>query len=167
MANLPYPPGSIQPQVETSRLSNEEVSHARNHSVEIPQHGHNPSLQHGVDTNPDLALHYSHEHLKPHKHHAPSAVPDAYKSEMYTSGTTSVGRDLLEKPPQDYTTHTLNEKSATMVTDAEKGGMSPTRISTEEEGKPQKKYSFGAMYSKYKFVVHFFIWAVMTGYVEI
>lgn len=132
---------------------------------DIPAHGHNPSMQHNVDANPDLALHYSHEHQHAHLHHGHRASQqlDQIEHPVYATGTESNNRDLLSRSDQDYTTHKLrDEKTEYSVTDAEKGKISPTRLS-EEEG-DGKHHRASRLYSKYKIVVHILIWLLFTAW---
>lgn len=168
-AQLPY--------VDTTRSSSEdapaysgprsEIHHA------VPEHGHNASLQHNVDPNPDLALHYSHEHQHGHVHHAPSALAHRHDDILYSSGNAEKhgGVDLLEKPSQDYTKHQLQndgKMASVKEIDTETGGMSPTRIISEDATEPGRrgKWTFGRIYRRYRIVFHLFIWLLFTGYVR-
>lgn len=130
---------------------------------DTPAHGHNASMQHGVDPNPDLALHYSHEHQHAHVHHGSTSLAHRVDDVEYSHGTTDKGRDLLDKPPQDYKTHQLRDEKSVDVAeiDAESGGLSPARVPSEEE--PVKKRSFSKIYRKYKIVFHLAVWGLFLG----
>jgi CNT family concentrative nucleoside transporter len=134
---------------------------------DLPAHGHNPSMQHGVDPNPDLALHYSHEHQHAHMHHGRKASVNQDKEEhvTYATGAEEPRGDLLARPSQDYTAHKLravDEKPEFNAQDSEKGVVSPTRLSSEEgDG---KKHRVSHFYKKYRIFVHIFIWLVFTAW---
>lgn len=134
----------------------------------LPAHGHNPSAQRNVDQNPDLALHYSHEHQHAHLFHGEkaSAALDQSQHPVYAAGTEDSVRDrnLLGRPSQDYTTHKLrvDEKPAFTTTDAEKGAFSPQRLSSEEED--GKKHRVRGLFAKYKWVVYIAIWLLFTAW---
>lgn len=134
---------------------------------DLPAHGHNPSVQHGVDTNPDLALHYSHEHQHGHLHHGHKASVSADKHDhvVYATGAEdkTTDRNLLGKPSQDYSQHVLrDEKADYNIADTEKGNSSPTRLSSEEgDGKKHRVSSF---YKKYRIFFHLAIWLLFTAW---
>lgn len=130
----------------------------------LPAHGHNPSLQHGVDANPDLALHYSHEHQHGHLHHGHKAsiVQDQSEPVVYATGAESNNRDLLTKSTQDYSSHKLRDEKEMGVNDAERGVVSPTRLSSEEgDG---KKHRVSSYYRRYRIFVHLAIWCLFTAW---
>lgn len=133
---------------------------------DLPAHGHNPSLQHGVDANPDLALHYSHEHQHAHLHHGHKASIAHDKDEhvSYATGEEPRG-DILGKSEQDYTSHKLravDEKAEFHAQDSEKGVVSPTRLSSEEgDG---KKHRVSRFYKKYRIFFHLAIWLLFTAW---
>ncbi|KAK5094221.1 hypothetical protein LTS08_008713 [Lithohypha guttulata] len=101
-----------QPATHTPDVLGARAGTIPNHGS-LPAHGHNPSSQHGVDANPDLALHFSHEHQHGHLHHGPRASIAQEKNEpvVYATGSETRDRDLLARPSQDYSAHKLrNEK---------------------------------------------------------
>ncbi|OAL39828.1 hypothetical protein AYO20_00740 [Fonsecaea nubica] len=147
-----------------------EIGDRRRTHHDIPAHGHNPSLQKDVDENPDLALHYSHEHQHKHLHHGRPSLSGRHDEVLYADGTT-IDQHVAGKNPQDYVKHQLrhpseavNEKDFITMDDAEKGDVNPARVSTngsEEEG---KQHRLSRVYSKYKILVHLFIWLLFTGW---
>lgn len=129
------------------------------------EHGHNPSLQKDVQENPDLALRYSHEHQHQHLHHGRNSLSGRHDDILYAKGV-----DASHIPPQDYSHHhTVPENSVDSkdqrfsVTDAEKGDLSPSKVSTNEGERAGRKYRFSGFYSKYKIFFHLFIWLFFTG----
>ena len=154
----------------TSTQADPHVLGARGGTVpnhgDLPAHGHNPSVQRGVDPNPDLALHYSHEHQHSHLHHGHRASMQQDKTEhaVYAiDNDDRNNRDLLAKPGQDYTAHKLRDENKEFgVTDAEKGVVSPTRLSSEEgDG---KKHRVSGFYKKYRIFFHLAIWLLFTAW---
>lgn len=129
----------------------------------LPLEGHNASPQTGVDRNPDPALDYANEHRHEHSHHHGLAADEKVAKEddvMYTTGTTEKGRDMMDLPPQDYSTHKLrespvNEKSV----DEESGNVG--HISTEEEG-PQLRMIY-YYYRKVRPFIPILVWLVFTA----
>ena len=130
-------------------------------------HGHNPSMQKEVHENPDLTLHYSHEHQHNHLHHGRASLSGRHDDILYAKGTTFDKPDI---PDQDYSHHLKHPSHAIDTkdqaygdTDAEKGGMSPTKVSTNETGEDGRKHKFSHFYRKYKIFFHLFIWLLFTG----
>ena len=132
---------------------------------DLPAHGHNASVQNNVDPNPDMALHYSHEHEHGHLHHGHKASIAHDQDSKVAYSTGDPGRhDLLTRPDQDYSAHKLRAEDAKEfgVTDAEKGAVSPTRLSSEEgDG---KKHRVSAFYRKYRIFFHLAIWLLFTAW---
>lgn len=132
---------------------------------DLPAHGHNASPQQNVDPNPDITLHYSHEHQHPHLHHGhrASVQQDPSDRVVNATGGDEPRRDLLGKPEQDYTTHKLQQvKPEFGVQDSEKGVISPTRLSSNEED--GRKHRISWIYRKYRIVFHLAIWLLFTAW---
>ena len=132
----------------------------------LPQHGHNASLQHNVQPNPDLALHYSREHQHEHLHHNRASEAGRHDDVVYSKGTTFEKSNIPDQDPQDHNLHHRHrsEKDLDFIaSDAEKATISPT---TTTEGEDQKKHKFSRFYAKYRIFFHLFIWLVFTGYVS-
>jgi len=135
-----------------------------NHA-DLPAHGHNASMQTGVDPNPDLALHYSHEHEHAHLHHGHRASVAQGHSDhvVYATGGDEPRRDLLGKSEQDYDTHKLRDgKPEVGIQDSEKGVVSPTRLSSEEGDGQKRRFSF--YYRRYRIVLHLAVWLLFTAW---
>ena len=139
---------------------------------DIPAHGHNPSLQQGVDENPDLTLHYSHEHQHKHVHHGRPSLVDKHDDVLYAEGTTTDNHlAFVNNNPQDYVKHELrrpseqiHEKDFSNSSDAEKGVLEdPSRVLTNGSDDDGKKHRTSRTYAKYKIFVHIFIWLFFTG----
>lgn len=144
-----------------------ETGERRRTHHDIPDHGHNPSMQQGVDPNPDLALHYSHEHQHKHLHHNRASLAGRHDEVLYSEGTTYDKAHIDPKGPQDYVSHNLrdphNEKTE-FAGDAEKGALSePLRMGSNGSEDDGQKHRASRSYSKYKIFVHLFIWLLFTG----
>jgi len=132
----------------------------------LPAHGHNQSSQRGVDANPDMALHYSHEHEHAHLHHGHKASVAQNDEHVTYAAGEEPRRDLLRKPSQDYTAHKLrgvDGKAEFDARDSEKGVVSPTRLSSEEEG-DGKKHRVSHFYKRYRIFFHLAIWLLFTAW---
>lgn len=130
-----------------------------------PAHGHNPSMQQGVDENPDLTLHYSHEHPHKHVHHGRTSIAGRNDEVLYATGTT-FDQHVGSQGPQDYEKHQLrtepvNEKDFIGM-DTEKGVLDSSQVDTSGS-EDEKKHRVSGTYSKYKIFVHLFIWLLFTG----
>jgi hypothetical protein len=136
---------------------------------DFQEHGHNPSRQEGVTENNDLALRYSHEHQHQHLHHGRTSISGRHDDILYAKGTT------LDKhvPTQDFSHHPHSVDAKDQLyggssdsTDAEKGGLHATRVSTTGTNDGEnagRKYRFSTFYAKYKIFFHLFIWLLFTG----
>lgn len=151
---------------ETRKGSVAEVGQWHKTHHDFPEHGHNPSLQTDVQENGDLALRYSHEHQHQHLHHGRTSISNRHDDILYAKGTD------LDKhvPTQDFShhqkhpAHSIDTKDQLYaVTDAEKGGLTPTRVSTDDGEKAGRKYRFSTFYARYKIFFHLFIWLFFTG----
>jgi CNT family concentrative nucleoside transporter len=139
---------------------------------DLPEHGHNPSLQKGVDENPDLTLHYSHEHQHKHLHHGRPSLTGKRDEVLYAEGTTADNHmAFVNNNPQDYLKHQLrkssehiHEKDFSNSDDAEKGTADPTRVMTNGSEDDGQKHRISRLYAKYKIFVHIFIWLFFTGW---
>ncbi|EXJ87324.1 CNT family concentrative nucleoside transporter [Capronia epimyces CBS 606.96] len=142
-----------------------EVGDRRHTHHDIPDHGQNPSMQQGVEENPDLTLHYSHEHQHQHLHHGQPSLVGRHDEVLYAQGTTFDRSTIKDPGPQDYIKHHLRPEHADerdfVAVDAEKGVIDSTRIESEGEG---NSHSLSSLYSKYKIFVHLFIWLLFTGW---
>jgi len=137
------------------------------HHDHLPAHGHNQSSQYGVDANPDIALHYSHEHQHAHLHHG-HRTSVAQDERVAYANAEEPRRDLLMQPSQDYTTHkvrAMDGKPEFHAHDSEKGEgvVSPTRLSSSEEG-DGKKHRVSHFYKKYRIFFHLAIWLFFTAW---
>lgn len=124
--------------------------------------GHNASPQVGVAPNPDPALDYAHEHEHAHTHHHGPAAHEKEKEHdvFYTTGTTDKGRDLLDTPPQDYTTHKLKETPvAEKSVDEESGHVGG--IHDEQEVK-HTRFAW-RYYRKIRPFIPIVVWLVFTA----
>jgi len=155
--------------IASSNADAEVGAHKQTHDS-LPAQGHNFSSQGDVDTNPDLALHYSHEHQHNHMHHGRASIAGRHDDIVYSKGDTMDKHDIGGRNPQDYNTHHLRDGGDrglhTVETDAEKGGMSAARLTPTDESSGSndgKKHRFSRMYRKYKIFFHLFIWLVFTG----
>lgn len=129
-------------------------------------HGHNPSMQHNVESNPDLALHISREHEHAHLHHNKASEKGRKESVTYSKDTTYERSSIPDQNPQEHDLHRRHhpEKGGGVVEeDPEKGKISPTKMSEEEDPKSHK---FSHFYAKYRIFFHLFIWLLFTGYVH-
>ena len=136
----------------------QEVPEARASGFHLPTHGHNVSSQQNVSSNPDLALHYSHEHQHAHlHHHTPS---QAQQDEVVYSNDDE--RSKLGQTAQGSRNASLRKTSIRNdSTDPEKG-VSSDSLEHDDGQHKTKKQSF---YSKYIIFFHGFFQALMTGYV--
>ena len=131
---------------------------------DFQEHGHNPSRQKSVEENPDIALHYSHEHQHNHMHHNRTSLSGRHDDILYAKGV-----DQPHIPKQDFShhkhpSHSVDTKDHDYSeSDPEKGGMSPTKVSTNENGDDGRKHRFSHFYRKYRIFFHLFIWLVFTG----
>jgi concentrative nucleoside transporter, CNT family len=128
----------------------------------LPLEGHNASPQPGVDTNPDPALDFGNEHRHEHSHHHGLAATEKAKEDdvMYTTGTTEKGYDLLDAPPQDYTTHKLHESPVNeKPVDEESGNVGPAT----DEAKSASSTRFHRYYRKFRPFIPILIWCVFTA----
>ena len=134
---------------------------------DFQEHGHNTSTQKDVSENPDLTLHYSHEHQHNHMHHGRTSLSGRHDDILYAKGTTF---DKPHVPDQDFSHHKLPSHSvdakdqAYSESDPEKGGMSPTKISTNESGADGRKHRFSSFYRKYRIFFHIAIWLFFTAW---
>lgn len=135
----------------------------------LPIEGHHASPQVGVASNPDPALDYVNEHTHAHTHHGGPALHEKEKLGMhdelvYTTGTTDKGRDLMDKPPQDYTNHKLNDTTVTGKSkslDEESGNVGAIHDADGFDGpKPSRARQ---LLRKYRIVIHLAIWGVWTA----
>ena len=144
-----------------------EVGERRRTHHDIPDHGHNQSLQTGVDENPDLTLHYSHEHQHKHLHHGRTSLSGRHDEVLYAEGTTFDKSNIGNLGPQDYGKHKLRSSQADtkdfVGTDPEKGDLDPSRVETSGSEDDGRKHRVSTAYSKYKIFVHLFIWLLFTG----
>ncbi|KIX07947.1 uncharacterized protein Z518_02601 [Rhinocladiella mackenziei CBS 650.93] len=146
-----------------------ETGERRQTHHDIPDHGHNPSMQTGVDPNPDLTLHYSHEHQHQHLHHSRASLAGRRDEVLYAEGTTFDKSNIQDQAPQDYVKHQLRSSVGDAkdftVMDAEKGVTGPTptetMVSSDDDG---RKHHFSRHYTKYKIFIHLFIWLLFTGW---
>lgn len=130
---------------------------------------HNASPQVGVDRNPDPVLNVANEHVHPHKHHGASALKGEKPSDVvYSDGVdTNRNTNLLDKPEQDYKTHTLNhtidhnKETAVTGNDSIDHDVESGRLGSVEKGQGQGYLSF--YYSRYKIFFHLAIWGVWTA----
>ena len=165
--NIPNKELEVGPQ-EQGRTDFVAVDGDRHHTHhDIPAHGHNPSTQHHVEQNPDLALHYSHEHQHDHLHHGRVSLAGRHDDILYAKGTNFDKSNITD---QDHSHHhhikagiETNDHEYSGSSDAEKGGLTPTKVSTNdvEDG---KKHRFSRFYRKYKIFFHLFIWLFFTGW---
>ncbi len=135
---------------------------------DFQEHGHNPSRQKSVEENPDMALHYSHEHQHNHLHHGRASLSGRNDDILYSKGV-----DKAHVPDQDFSHHHKHPSRAVDAkdqayseSDPEKGDLSPTKISTNETGitgEDGRKHRFSRFYRKYKIFFHLFIWLFFTG----
>ena len=133
---------------------------------DFQEHGHNPSRQQNVEENPDMALHYSHEHQHNHMHHGRASLSGRHDDILYSKDV-----DNAHVPDQDFSHHHKHPQVDTKdhlssESDPEKGGMSPTKINTNETGitgEDGRKHRFSRFYRKYKIFFHLFIWLFFTG----
>lgn len=158
-----------KPHHPTDAVAHEGERHGVHH--DIPDHGHNPSLQKDVIENPDVTLHYSHEHQHNHMHHGRSSLADRHDDILFAKGTEIdnrhdfiVGQDHSHhhhamKPSVDTKDHIYSESGAS---DPEKGGLEAARIETNDTDDGQK-HRFSRFYRKYKIFFHLFIWIVFTA----
>ena len=136
---------------------------------DFQEHGHNPTLQRSVEENPDLTLHYSHEHQHNHMHHGRTSLSGRHDDILYAKGTTF---DKPHIPDQDFSHHhsklpshmiDSKDQAYTETDDTEKGGFSPTKVSTNDSTNDGRKHRFSRFYRKYKIFFHLFIWLVFTA----
>ena len=131
--------------------------------VALPAHGHNPSAQHHVHPNPDLALHFSREHQHGHVHHSIAAEAGRKEDIAYSTGTTFERSNIPNQNPQDYNTHHIHgsdEKKIITENNTETAGQS--QYTDEEDGSQQHRISH--FYRRYRLFVHIFIWLFFTGW---
>ena len=134
---------------EKGRTDSVAIEGDRHHTHhDIPAHGHNLSTQKSVEENPDITLHYSHEHQHDHMHHGRTSLTARHDDILYAKGTTF---DKSNVGDQDHSHHHHT-----------KAGVSPTKISTNDVEDGQK-HRFSRFYRKYKIFFHLFIWLVFTG----
>lgn len=156
----------------TDAVAHEGERHGVHH--DIPDHGHNPSLQKDVIENPDITLHYSHEHQHNHMHHGRSSLVARHDELLYAKGSELDNRhDLIVNQDHSHHQHSLKPGMETIETkdhiysesgtsDPEKSGFEATRIDTNETDDGQK-HRFSRFYRKYKIFFHLFIWLVFTA----
>jgi concentrative nucleoside transporter, CNT family len=161
---VPTTEPTVAPEHRTDFAPEEGNKHITHH--DIPEHGHNPSLQKDATPNPDLALHYSHEHQHDHMHHGRPSLAGRHDDILYAKGTEF---EKSHVPEQDHSHHhhtkagiETSDHEYSGSSDAEKGGVQPTRIDTNETDDP-KKHRFSRFYRKYKIFFHIFIWLFFTG----
>lgn len=125
--------------------------------------GHNASPQVGVDSNPDPALDYLHEHKHGHPNHHGAAAAALEKSDtvMYSAGTTEKGHDLMDTPPQDYSTHKLNQATGEKSIDEESGNVGAIRDGEDSEA--PKNGRFRRYYRKVRPFLPIVVWLVFTA----
>lgn len=161
---------------KTHHPTDAEAHEGERHGVhhDIPDHGHNPSLQKDVIENPDMTLHYSHEHQHNHMHHGRSSLVDRHDDILFAKGGAIDNRhDFIVdqdhshhqhamKPTVDAKDHVYSETS---TSDPEKAGLETARIETNDTDDEQK-HRFSRFYRKYKLFFHLFVWLVFTAYVS-
>jgi len=136
--------------------------------LHLPAHGHNASSQQDVSSNPDLALHYSHEHQHQHLHHDKRSLQGRDDEVVYSHGHDVEKSNVPNQNTQDshhhahYTAEKTTAKSGIVQADAEKGLVSPASLSQEEDDPRSHKVS--GFYSKWKIFFHAALLALMTGY---
>lgn len=154
-----------------------KIANAENHGSEaqqagfhLPAHGHDPASQPNLCSNPDPALHYSHEHPHQHMHHNLGAVEGPDDDAVYSHGLTPDKPSLTAPNTQDgrRQPHRNEEKAASksevLRADAEKGIVSPSSLSPEEDGPRSHKVSRSKI--KWNIIFHAAFLALMTGYVK-
>lgn len=143
----------------------ETTAEAQSSSFQLPQHGHNVSSQQNVSSNPDLALHFSHEHQHPHVHHGIRAGQAKEDDVVYSRGYNSEKSNVPTQSPLDshHQAHHKSTKrdSVSLREDPEKGRVSTESLSADNNHKTEKP----SFYPKYKIYFHGLFLALMTGYV--
>lgn len=161
-------PGSKISSAETHKPEYQDVTEAKTSGIHLPAHGHNASSQRDVSTNPDLALHYSHEHQHEHLHHHKRSIQGRDDEVVYSHGHDVERSNEPDQNAQDshHQAHYVQEKAAgksgIIHHDAEKGVVSPKSLSQEEDDPRSHKVS--GFYSKWKILFHAAFLALMTGY---
>ena len=144
-----------EPYIDVTTKSGERVG--------LPAHGHNFSAQHHVTSNPDLALHYSHEHEHKHLHHSHAAEAGRKDDIAYSMGTTFERSNIPNQNPQDYDTHptpAVDEKTIITQDDTENDGLD---LPASEDG-DLRRHRWSRLYRKNRILVHIFIWLLFTGW---
>lgn len=145
-----------------------DVADAQSSGFHLPHHGHNSSSQQNVASNPDLALHFSHEHRHEHLHHQTRPGQDKADEVVYSHGDNAEKSNVPTQNAQDSHRHVprVEKKPATssgvVERDAEKGGISPT-LTQQEEDDP-RSHRFSRFYTRWKVLFHAAFLALMTGY---
>ncbi|KAL9625479.1 MAG: hypothetical protein Q9160_000542 [Pyrenula sp. 1 TL-2023] len=117
-------------------------------------------MQKGVMSNPDLALHLSHEHEHKHLHHSSFAEKGRQDEVVYSKDATFEKSNIPDQDPQDHhVRRRTSDKNGISIDDAEKG---QTSLQLGEED-PQT-HTFSRFYAKYRWAFHIFIWLLFTGW---
>ena len=138
----------------------------------MAHHEHNASAQQGVAPSNDLALHVSQEHQHEHVHHSPRAAHDDHI--VYSTGTTDEKSNIPDPSAQDHGLHHrvpekngLHHEQGTYEKNAdidyEEKGTRGSSTDPEAEVEKKSKWSVGALYRQYRWVVHLFLAALFTG----
>ena len=135
--------------------------HMAHQEASTLKESHNTSYQKNVQSNPDPALEFSHEHQHSHLHHSAHAVHGEEVS--YTKGTTDEPSTIPRADAMDNAMHRrhIGEKGDYEIRDAEKADMSPEP--TEEED--PRNHTFSGLYRRFKPFVHLFLFLLFTGLV--
>ena len=150
------------------RKSEHQAATDHANRIHLPAHGHNASSQHNVATNPDLALHYSHEHEHQHLHHHRRSLQGRDNEVVYSHGHGLDKSNVPDQNAQDSHHQALYAEAKTvgkpgMVQhDAEKGVISPGSLLQEEDD--PKSHKVSRFYAKWKIFFHATFLALMTGY---
>jgi hypothetical protein len=156
------------PAAENQKPEYRDATEAQATGFHLPSHGHNASPQQDVYSNPDLALQYSHEHLHQHLHHHKRSVQGHDDEVVYSHAHKPENSNVPDQNAQDghrqahYTGAKPEAKLEVMQHDAEKGAISPTSLSQEEDDPRSHKVS--GFYARWKILFHAAILALITGY---
>ena len=145
----------------------QDATEAHASGIQLPAHRHNASSQQNVSTNPDLALHNSHEHQHEHLHHHKRPIQGRDDEVVYSHGHDVEKSNVPDQNAQDshhqahHTESKIAGKSGAILADAEKGAMSPASLSQEEDDPRSHKAS--GFYAKWKVFFHAAFLMLMTG----
>lgn len=175
LLSVVIPQGKMDPQskivnVENRQFNHHDVSADQSAGLHHPTDGHNPSAQQNVLPNPDLALHYSHEHQNQHLHHEERAIDGRDNDLLYSHDPTADKYNIPTQNAQDShrQAHWGDEKTAIKLgvihqdTDAENGVISPPPPSPDKDD--PRSHKFSGLYSKWKILFHAMFLALMTGH---